>query len=79
MPAGTKLLKGYATSAQGPRRLVCLLATASGELFLLFHRPKGDPVGDNGSVKNPAFKTALLKHLALSQSDISARQIQEVV
>jgi hypothetical protein len=79
LPAQTKLLKGYATSGQGPRRLVCLLATASGDLFLLFYRPKGDSIGDNISIKNPAFIAALRKHLTLLQSDIAERRIQEII
>ncbi len=78
LPAKTKLLKGYATSVQGARRLVYLLLVEAGDLFLLFYRPKGDPIGDNVSIKNPAFKSALEKHLSVLKSDIARDQIREI-
>ena len=78
LPAKTQLLKAYATSPQGPRRIVLLLAVEHGDLFLLFYRPKGDKIGDNVSIKNPAFKTTLMKHLALLQSDIATNSIEEI-
>src|SRR5437667_4454131 len=56
LPARTQLLKAYATSRHGPRRIVLLFVVEQDDLFLLFYRPKGDKVGDNVSVKNPAFK-----------------------
>ena len=70
LPPRTRLLKGYATSANGPRRIVYLLAVEDGTLFLLFYRDKNDPVGKNIAAKNPAFVEQLKKHLALLHADI---------
>lgn len=72
LPAGTRLLKAYATSARGPRRIVYLLAVADGTLFLLFYRDKNDELGANLSPKNPVFAGQLKKHLALLKADIVA-------
>ena len=78
LPAKTKLLKGYATSRLGPRRIVCLLMVEKDDYFLLFFRPKGDPIGDNISLKNPSFKTALDKHLSLLRTDLLAGHVEEI-
>ena len=72
LPASTRLLKAYATSARGPRRIVYLLAVEAGTLFLLFYRDKNDALGANLSPKNPVFARQLKKHLALLKADISA-------
>ena len=78
LPAKSQLLKAYATSRHGPRRIVLLLLVERDDLFLLFYRPKGDKVGDNISIKNPAFKSALKKHLALLHDDIANNAIEEI-
>lgn len=78
LPAKSQLLKAYATSRQGPRRIVLLLLVEHDDLFLLFYRPKGDRVGDNVSIKNPAFKSALTKYLALLRDDIANNAIEEI-
>lgn len=78
LPAKTQLLKAYATSPQGPRRIVLLLLVEHDDLFLLFYRPKGDKVGDNISIKNPAFKRALSRHLGLLRSDIANNAVEEI-
>ena len=78
LPAGTRLLKAYATSRPGPRRIVLLLIVEQDDYFLLFYRPKGDKVGDNVSMKNPAFKNALTKHLALLRNDITEGELREI-
>ena len=78
LPAKTHLLKAYATSRQGPRRIFLLLLIERDDLFLLFYRPKGDKVGDNISIKNPAFKSALIRHLALLRRDIAENAIEEI-
>ncbi|MSU61408.1 MAG: hypothetical protein EXS31_03270 [Pedosphaera sp.] len=72
------MLKAYATSRQGPRRIVLLFVIERDDLFLLFYRPKGDKIGDNVSIKNPAFKNALVKHLAMLRGDISNKAVAEV-
>jgi len=76
LPAGTRLLKAYTTTAKGPRRIVYLLAVEDGDLFLLFYRDKGDPVGANISSKNPSFRTQLRKHLSLLLEDIGRGQVE---
>lgn len=78
LPPATRLLKAYATSPQGPRRIVYLLAIEDGTLFLLFYRDKNDPVGENISPKNSAFTKQLQKHLALLQADIETGHFDEL-
>lgn len=78
MPAKTKLLKAYMTSRFGPRRLVCLLMVERDDYFLLLFRPKGDPVGDNMTIKNPSFRRILDKHLALLRADLIAGNVVEI-
>ena len=78
LPPKTRLLKAFATSRQGPRRIVLLLLVEHDDLFLLFYRPKGDKVGDNISIKNPAFKSALTRHLALLREDIANNAVAEI-
>lgn len=78
LPPATHLLKAYATSPQGPRRIVYLLAVEDGTLFLLFYRDKNDAVGANISPKNTAFATQLEKHLALLHSDIATGHFDEI-
>lgn len=71
LPACTRLLKAYATSAQGPRRVVYLLAVEAGDLFLLFYRDKADIVGANITPRNQALKKQLAKHLVLLREDLA--------
>ena len=78
LPARTQLLKAYATSRQGLRRIVLLLIVGEDDFFLLFYRPKGDAIGNNISIKNPAFKSALAKHLGLLRSDIANDAVEEI-
>jgi len=74
LPKGTRLLKAYATSARGPRRIVYLLAVAVAkeDLFLLFYRGKTDEIGKNISLANPAFRRQLNRHLDILINDIVA-------
>jgi hypothetical protein len=76
LPAGTHLIKAYATSSGGPRRIVYLLSVEDGDLFLLFYRDKKDPVGENISLKNPVFKRELHKHLDLLLADIKSERYE---
>ncbi|MGB0258054.1 MAG: hypothetical protein ACPGES_05320 [Coraliomargarita sp.] len=71
LPSGTRLLKAYATSSQGPKRIFYLLEVSGGDLLLLFYRGKTDPVGANVTIKNKAFKQALDKHLNLLAEDLA--------
>ena len=79
LPKGTRLLKAYATTKQGPRRILYLLVVAKGDLFVLFYRDKQDKVGANMSPKNEAFNVVLAKHLDLLREDIAADRIEEIV
>ncbi len=40
IPQGTRLLKAYATTPKGARRIVFLMEVEKGDLFLLFYRDK---------------------------------------
>ena len=79
LPPQTQLIKAYATSKRGPKRVVFLLAVQDGDLFLLFYRGKNDPVGRNASMMNPAFRAALDKHLALLEEDIANGNIEDLL
>ena len=78
LPKGTRLLKAYATTKQGPRRILYLLVVQEKDLFVLFYRTKQDDVGANMSPKNPAFNNALAKHLDLLRDDLAAAKIEEI-
>ena len=79
MTAGTKLLKAYATSPRGAKRVVYLLVLDGGDLFLLFYRGKDDPLGRNISLSYPAFRKALDTHLSLLEADIARGDIEPVL
>jgi hypothetical protein len=72
------LLKAYANSAHGPRRVVYLPAVEATDLFLLFYRDKNDAVGANVSPKNPVFRTQLQKHLSLLHEDIKTNRVDVI-
>ena len=78
LPKGTRLLKAYATTKQGPRRIRYLLVVQEKDLFVLFYRTKLDDVGANMSPKNSAFNNALAKHLDLLRDDMAADRIEEI-
>lgn len=78
LPSGTRLLKAYATSRRGPKRIVYLLVVDDDDLFLLFYRGKNDPLGRNASMNNPAFRTALDKYLALLEQDVVSGKIEQL-
>lgn len=76
LPKATRLLKAYATSPKGARRIVFLLEVESGELFLLFYRSKTDPIGANITLKNKLFKVQLRKHMDALLSDIESGSLE---
>ncbi len=78
LPKGTRLLKAYATTKQGPRRILYLLVVQENDFFVLFYRPKQDDVGANMSPKNPVFSSALTKHLDLLRVDLAAGRIEQI-
>lgn len=79
LPKGTRLLKVYATTKRGPRRILYLLVAAEGDLFVLFYRDKKDSVGENMSPKNPAFNAELNRHLDLLREDILEDRVEEIL
>lgn len=70
LPPASRLLKVYATSPAGARRIVHLLSVGEETLFLLFFRDKKDPVGRNVTIQNKEFRRQLHKHLDLLAQDI---------
>ncbi len=79
LPKGTRLLKVYATTKKGPRRILYLLVVEEGDLFVLFYRDKKDRVGENMSPKNPTFRAELNKHLDLLREDILKNLVEEIL
>lgn len=72
LPKGTRLLKAYATSPNGARRIVFLLEVQADDLFLLFYRDKKDAVGSNLTIQNKAFKRQLHKYLHYLVDDLDS-------
>ncbi len=72
LPKASRLVKLYATTVQGARRIVFLVEVESGTGFFLFYRGKNDPIGKNISIKNPVFKKRLLTYLDLLSADIAS-------
>ncbi len=70
LPKATTLIKAYATSDKGHRRLVYLLRNSSGDMVLLFYRSKKDKVGQNITIKNPDFAKELNSHIDAAFDDI---------
>lgn len=70
LPPASKLLKVYATSPEGARRIVHLLSVEDETLFLLFFRDKKDPVGQNITIHNKDFRRQLHRHLDLLAQDL---------
>jgi hypothetical protein len=76
LPKGSQILKVYATSPEGTRRVVHLLMVDQETLFLLFYRDKKDAVGANITIKNPDFKKQLQKHLRLLDKDLESEAFE---
>ncbi len=70
LPKGSRLIKLYATTVEGARRIVFLVDIETGTGFFLFYRSKNDSIGKNISIKNPEFKKRLLHYLDLLSTDI---------
>ncbi len=79
LPPHSRLIKAYATSKGGPKRIVYLLAVEDGDMFLLFFRGKNDVIGKNASMSNPAFRAALDKYLAMLEADVADGKIEELL
>jgi hypothetical protein len=72
LPKKSRLIKLYATTVEGARRIVFLVDVETGTGFFLFYRSKNDSVGQNISIKNPEFKRQLLRYLDLLSVDITS-------
>lgn len=72
LPKHSQLVKVYATSSRGPRRLLFLVDAAGAAAFLLFYRDKHDAIGRNMGSRNPIFKPTLHRYLALLTADIES-------
>ena len=77
LPKGSRLVKLYATTMHGARRIVFLVDVGTNTGFFLFYRGKNDVLGENISIKNPAFKKCLIQYLHLLSVDIAAEQFTE--
>ena len=71
LPAESSLIKIYATTIEGARRLVLILDESIGIEHFLFFRKKDDPIGKNISIKNPEFKQSLQNYLKLWDEDMA--------
>lgn len=77
LPVNSRLVKIYATTVSGARRIVILVNVATGDGFFLFYRSKNDSLGKNISVQNPLFRAMLHKYLLLLTADIAEENFQE--
>ncbi len=72
LPKGSRLIKLYATTVVGTKRIVFLVDVETNTGFFLFYRSKNDSIGKNISIKNPEFKEKLLRYLDLLSADIAS-------
>ncbi|MBU0458688.1 hypothetical protein KJ652_06595 [Patescibacteria group bacterium] len=70
LPKESQLIKLYATSVGGAKRIVFLVDMKTKDGYILFYRGKNDAIGKNISIKNPAFKKKLIRYLELLDSDM---------
>ncbi len=75
LPRDSRLIKIYATTVAGARRIVFLVDAQSDTGFLLFYRSKQDKIGQNISIKNPVFKKTLQAYLDLLDGDLDSKSI----
>ncbi len=71
IPSATQLIKVYATSKTGAKRIVFLLEMETGDRFFLFYRDKDDEIGENVTIKNPLFKKTLENYLDILEEDMN--------
>lgn len=75
LPKASKLIKIYATTVSGARRIVYLVDMVNDDAFFLFYRKKDDKIGENVSIKNPVFRQALNEYLVSLNEDIDAGEM----
>jgi hypothetical protein len=77
LPKASKLIKIYATTINGARRIVFLVDVLSGDAFFLLYRSKNDKIGRNITIQNPDFKKILLNYLDLLSGDLDLGDFDE--
>jgi hypothetical protein len=77
LPKASKLIKIYATTINGARRIVFLVDVLSGDAFFLLYRSKNDKIGSNITIQNPDFKKILLNYLDLLSIDLDYGDFDE--
>ncbi len=75
LPRGSRLIKIYATTIQGARRIIFLVDVESNDAFFLMYRSKNDTVGKNVSIQNSDFRKLLHTYLELLASDIDTDNV----
>ncbi len=70
LPKESHLVKVYATTISGAKRIVYLIDSITQDGFFLFYRNKNDKIGKNISIKNPEFEKSLNTYLNLLNQDI---------
>lgn len=78
LPADSSLIKIYATTIEGSRRIVLLFDEEGSIGYFLFFRKKDDVIGKNISIKNPEFKKALYKYLDILDIDIEGDMFEVI-
>jgi hypothetical protein len=76
LPVDSSLIKIYATTVEGARRIVLLFDEKIKAGYFLFFRKKDDLIGKNVSIKNPEFKKELHKYLDILDSDIEENMFE---
>ena len=72
LPKASRLVRIYATTVGGARRIVYLVDVTNNDAFFLFYRTKNDKIGKNISIQNPEFRKKLLSYLNLLDADVEA-------
>lgn len=75
LPKASRLIKVYATTISGARRIVFLVDVLTNDAFFLFYRSKNDKLGKNISIKNQDFRNSLHQYLALLDADLDQRAV----
>lgn len=75
LPKGSRLIKIYATTVAGAKRIVFLVDVASNNAFLLFYRSKKDKIGNNITIHNREFRQLLHIYLSLLEADVRNSRI----
>jgi hypothetical protein len=75
LPKGSRLIKIYATTVSGARRIVFLIDVASNDAFFLFYRSQKDKIGKNITIQNQDFRKMLHSYLSLLDADLDSGSV----